>query len=104
MIPSVGRIVHYKMSEYNVTQIEKRRADARASQISGTNSGAQVHVGNGTQAGLVYPLLITRVFDPEPTEESSVNGQVFLDGNDVLWVTSVKQGDGEGQWLQPERV
>lgn len=104
MIPSVGRIVHYQMSEHDVTQIEKRRADARASQISGTNSGAQVHVGNPTRSGLVYPLLITRIFDLEPNEESVVNGQVFLDGNDVLWVSSARQGHDDGQWHEPVRV
>jgi hypothetical protein len=29
MIPSVGRIVHYKLHESNVLAIEQRRADAQ---------------------------------------------------------------------------
>lgn len=41
---------------------------------------------------------------PSFANPSGVNGQVFLDGNDVLWVTSVVQGDKPGQWHEPERV
>ena len=33
-----------------------------------------------------------------------VNGQVFLDGNDSLWVTSAKEGTTPGTWCWPERV
>lgn len=47
-----------------------------------------------------YPMMITRVWgDPEPgkpssaTPDTQVNGQVFLDGNDTIWVTSVHCAD-----------
>ena len=33
-----------------------------------------------------------------------VNGQAFLDGNDVLWVTSAREGTEPGQWSWPPRV
>ncbi|MBK9029316.1 MAG: hypothetical protein IPN98_16545 [Propionivibrio sp.] len=40
-------------------------------------------------------MLITRVWDyGTPNPDAMVNGQVFLDGNDCLWVTSVKVGEG----------
>lgn len=106
MIPSIGRTVHFKLADYDVKEIERRRADARASRISADKTGAQVHVGNPTSAGDVYPMLITRVWAPpeQVTETTAVQGQVFLDGNDVLWVTSVQQGDGEHQWSAPPRV
>jgi hypothetical protein len=104
MIPSIGRIVHLKLTDAQALSINKRRADARASAIGSTNSGAIVHAGNAAHEGDVYPLLITRVWADEPTEDSGVNGQVFLDGNDSLWVTSAVQGVGPGQWHQPARV
>lgn len=103
MIPTIGRIVHFKLGDANVHEINRRRDDARASAISGDKTGAQVHVGNAPSEGDVYPMLITRVWDSEPTEDSVVQGQVFLDGNDVLWVTSAQQGDGEYQWSEPVR-
>ena len=101
MIPSVGRIVHFKITKGCAEQINKRRQDAKASEIAATNSGAIVHTGNVASEGDVFPLLITRLWTDEPVERSAVNGQVFLDGNDSLWVTSAHQGDGVGQWSDP---
>lgn len=86
MKASVGRIVHYTLTEQNARDINKRRADAQVSDISRDESGAQVHVGNNVRPGDVFPLVITRVWD-----DNSVNGQVLLDGNDTLWVTSIHQ-------------
>jgi hypothetical protein len=48
-------------------------------------------------------MLITRLWTDAPDEDSVVQGQVFLDGNDSLWVTSVKQGSEPGQWFEPPR-
>lgn len=104
MIPSVGRIVHFKITEDCAAQINKRRNDAGISQIASTNSGAQVHVGNSAKGYDVYPMIIVKVWSFEPAENSAVNGQVFLDGNDTLWVTSAQQGTEPGQWHEPERV
>jgi hypothetical protein len=101
MIPSVGRIVHFKITAGCAAEINKRRSDASTSKIAATNSGAVVHVGSKANEGDVYPLLITRLWTDEPGEQSAVNGQVFLDGNDSLWVTSAQQGDGIGQWSDP---
>jgi hypothetical protein len=91
MIPTIGRIVHYTLTDHDVAQIAARRTGA------GDKS-----IGNTVTAGDVFPLMITRVWGP--TEESAVNGQVFLDGDDVLWVTSRQQGDGPSTWREPERV
>lgn len=101
MIPSIGRIVHYRLGTSDTAQIERRRADARASGISAEATGAVVHAGNAVKAGDVYPMLITRIWATEPTEQTNVQGQVFLDGNDNLWVTSRQQGDAESQWFTP---
>jgi hypothetical protein len=85
-VPSIGRIVHYTLSEHDEALINERReaGDAR---------------GNAAERGQVYPLLITRTWGDTP--ESSVNGQVFLDGDDVLWVTSRSVGEGPGRFAWP---
>lgn len=89
MIPTIGRIVHYRLSEHDVAQINQSRADG-------------VGRGNSVAAGDVFPLMITRAWGN--TEGSAVNGQVLLDGNDSLWVTSRVEGDGPFQWFVPPRV
>lgn len=142
MIPSIGRIVAYTLTVDDADRINRRRADARASEIAEQHSGAIAHVGNRAEAGDVYPLVITRVWAPpggwtveqrnaidacpEPgwhkthrycaicpwaesppsgaTEATLVNGQVMLDGNDTLWVTSVNQGESKGTWRESPRV
>jgi hypothetical protein len=104
MIPSIGRIVHYCLSEQDATQINKRRADAAAhmEEHRENSTGVAVHVGNNVVAGQVFPLVITRAWGA--AEGSAVNGQVLLDGTDTLWVTSVSEGAGERHWIAPPRV
>src|SRR5205814_727766 len=116
-IPSIGRIVHYKLSAQDVEQIMRRRTtrqsianriktrvqrlefgeeDALAWPI-----GAQAHIGNNVHEGDIFPMLIVRT---GLTSEDSVNGQVFLDGCDVLWTTSVTVGDEPGHFSWPTRT
>lgn len=104
--PSTGRIVHYTLTEADADIINRRRDDYRKGpRVSGNpelvvqGDGAQVHVGNQARADQVLPLLVVRV-----NPGGQVNGQVFLDGNDSLWVTSAAEGDGRGQWAWPPRV
>ena len=108
MIPSPGRIVEYTLTEQDAQEIERRRQDARAALDwhRENKTGAVVHVGNPTKAGDNYPLVITRVWSNPygAAEDTAVNGQVLLDGNDTLWVTSVQQGDGERHWREFSRV
>lgn len=88
-IPSIGRIVHYRLSTSDVEAINRRR-------------GAQAHIGNEVLEGDVFPMLITKTWGSEPT--SCVNGQVFLDGNDCLWATSVRVGEGPRTFSWPMRT
>ena len=108
MIPSLGRIVHYTLTDGDATAVTKRRNDAAANRAvhPDEDNGYIAHVGNAVSGGDVYPLIITRVwaFPDRVTEESQINGQVLLDGNDCLWVTSAGQGDQPGQWREPGRV
>ncbi len=89
MIPSIGRIVHYRLTEQDCAAINNHRVKRNA-------------LGNPATPGSVYPLIITRVWGD--THGSAVNGQVMLDGDDTLWVTSVTEGDSGRNWFVPPRV
>ena len=107
--PSIGRIVHYKLSADNEQAINRRRTtgNAIADRIAEEKwpLGAQAHIGNTAREGDVVPLMIVRVWPDEyGVGVPGVNGQAFLDGNDALWVTSAREGDGPGQWSWPPRV
>lgn len=85
MKPTIGRIVHYTLSEGDVANILARRGDA--------------HLGDRVEAGQVYPAMIVRIWGDAPT--SVVNLQVFLDGRDTEWVTSRAVGMGPGTFAWP---
>ncbi|MDH4172187.1 MAG: hypothetical protein OEW90_00980 [Betaproteobacteria bacterium] len=99
-----GRIVHYTLSDQDSRAINRRRV-ART-QDAAWPGGAQAHVGNATGAGDVLPMMIVQVWS-----DNVVNGQVYLDGNDVLWVTSVPFSETpsvpgsyvQGSWCWPPR-
>ena len=99
--PSIGRIVHYALSEQDVVATNKRRDDSRRhlAEHRENSNGVQIHVGNPVAEGDVYPMLITRVWN-----DTLVQGQVFLDGNDTLWATSVGEGIGPRTYAWPPRV
>ena len=110
MKPTIGRIVHYKLSNADAQAINKRRDDATAFQrVVAPNAepgmpgatGHQLHVGNRAEAGQIFPAQIVRVFDPEG---GTSNLQVTLDGNDTYWATSRPAGEDEGTWAWPPRV
>lgn len=102
MKPSIGRIVHYTLTETDAEQINRRRSDANKPGDKFVLPGAVIHSGNQASAGDVYPLMITRVWPGQ--ENGLINGQVFLDGNDTLWATSVHEGEGQRTWHWPPRV
>lgn len=101
MRPSIGRIVHYKLSEEDAAQINRRRITreniAQNIKAGLWPLGAQAHIGHVAERGDVLPMIITRVEDA-----MNVNGQVFLDGNDTLFVAVVGEGENiEGCWQWP---
>jgi hypothetical protein len=99
---SVGRIVLYQLSDDDAVQINRRRTTGTsiAERIKEKlwPLGAQAHIGNTVSAGESYPMLVARVWSP-----GYVNGQVFLDGNDVFWATSVTEGEHGRMWAWPPR-
>jgi hypothetical protein len=101
--PTIGRTVLYTLNQHNVTQITKRRKAAlRQLSQHGEDGCFQLHLGNDVRAGQQYPMVIVHVWgDGGPN--SSVNGQVQLDGSDTLWVKSISCGEGEGKYQWPTR-
>lgn len=98
---SLGRTVHYRLSEFDAEQINRRRAVAPGYEPA---AGTQRHVGNPASAGDVLPCLVTKVWS---VEGNLVNAKVFLDGNDTLWITSVHEAaspDELGAWFWPPKV
>lgn len=100
MKPTVGRVVHYRLSEQDVIEISRRRTNSVriAEQIKEGkwSIGAQAHIGNDVEVGQIYPMIIVKVWS-----DVCVNGQVILDGTDQLWKISPSLGDQMGQWSWP---
>lgn len=95
-VPYIGEIVLYKLSADDAEDINRRRKDARDNwgRIRDEKSGYQAHVGQTTEeAGNIFPMIVTLAW-----HNGMANGQVILDGNDSLWVTSVSEGDDPGEW------
>jgi len=110
MTPSIGRIVHYELTEQDVAEITRRRTTGPdiAARIKEDRwpLGAQAHLGNTVAVGDVFPMVIVRVW---PSDVGLVNGRVLLDGSDELWVASRAQvvtdsTDRKGCWFEPPRV
>ena len=108
-VPTVGRSVHYTLTEDDCREIASQRAGvvANVPLSDGQSSMAIVDVwyGNTHYLGDTLPMGIVAVNSNE-----SVNGQVVLDGNDVLWKSSAMyttDSDGQAQigcWHWPPRV
>lgn len=102
-IPSIGRIVHYVLTQDNADAINRRRQHASENTwIRENKIGAMQHIGNAVKAGDVCPMMIVKAWGD--TQTSAVNGKVELDGNDTFWVTSVSVGEGQGHFHWPKRI
>ena len=90
---SPGQTVLFTISEQQAKQINAQR----------TQAGHATKTGNVAREGDSFPLIVVRVWSHE-----SVNGQLFLDGNDTYWVCSANHEDpalpaGQyGKWRWPE--
>lgn len=95
-VPGIGRIVHYCLTDDDAAAINRRR-EHRGGPVLGI-----AHVGNVAMEGDLLPMIIVATHGDHAG--SAVNGQVFLDGNDTLWVTSVLVGEGPGRFAWPQRA
>lgn len=96
--PTIGRIVHYKLSASDAEAITRRRV--AKPHAEGWPEGAQAHVGNPVSEGTTVPAIVVSLLTNDPTV---INGQCLLDGNDSCWITSSHQGEENGQWQWPPR-
>jgi hypothetical protein len=107
MIPTIGRIVIYTVTEEDAVKINTRRRHFVAFNENHRTTGLghfvqegqpgktghMAHVGSTVYPGDEYPAMITRVWD-----DGEVNLKVELDGTDNFWVSYAKN------WSWPERV
>ena len=102
-VPTQGRMVHYRISQYDADLINRRRKDysEKAPWYSAIHPGAQVHVGNSVAVGDIYPATIVRVWGEDAT--CAVNLHVHLDGTDTYWATSRHVGEKDGDYFWPTR-
>ncbi|WP_326745244.1 hypothetical protein [Streptomyces sp. NBC_01760] len=96
--PTLGRIVLYRLSEQDASNINRRRKDFRNSGAGADRTGFIGHIGNPAVEGQLCPAQIVRIFD----DSMAVNLQVALDGNDQYWATSRTEGTDPGTWAWPE--
>ena len=94
MKPTLGRIVQYVISLADIEAIEAQRA--RMAQLLLISPG---QLGNTYVPGETVPMVIARVWS-----DACVNGQLILDGQDTLWVTSRNRDDlkPHQSWHFPE--
>jgi hypothetical protein len=86
---TIGRIVHYRLADKDVTAIQRQRDLLRE---HGFNFNADT-----PRQGEVYPAISVKTFGPK-----TASLQVLLDGPDNIWVQGAEEGKAEGQYLWPE--
>lgn len=118
-VPSIGRIVHYRLTPQDVEQIMRRRttgasiaerikqqvmtpdqdAEKMPKVVPSWPAGAQAHIGNDVQAGDILPAMVLRVWG----ESGCSNLKVQLDGSDEFWATSISfdetKAPGTWHWM-----
>ena len=89
--PTIGRIVHYTLTAEDANRV-------RSARLARADAGLRVQ-GYSPSPGQVLPMIITAVGG------DFVNGQVFLDSDDILWVSTVRESDSlYGCWYWPEII
>jgi hypothetical protein len=92
---SIGRSVIYTLTEGDCQTINERRwlrvreLRSEASPKVDVNFVAKMATdfkGADPAPGMVFPMMVVKVIRP-----GVLNGQVFLDGNDTLWVQNVTE-------------
>ena len=97
-----GTIVHYILTQEDRDRINRRRIPS-VGHDENWPIGAQAHVGNSVSFGEEVVMIITEIWKGEFID-TSVNGQVLLDGSDSYWVTSAEYSEekkaGTWHWIE----
>lgn len=87
---TAGRVVYYTLDQKDAEAINRRRTDSQTIREQIKDGvwpvGAQAHIGNVAVEGQIFPMMVVVVWG-----SGLVNGQVFLDGNDQFWATSISE-------------
>lgn len=97
--PQLGSIVQYRLTDADAAAINGNRVSM--TQARTVVQGNRENIGNAVKAGDVFPAMVVRTWGPDST---TVQLQVFLDGNDTYWATSRGKADAEvaeGRWDYP---
>lgn len=88
IIPTIGRIVIYKLAAADITRIQAKRLG---------------FAYNEAREGDEYPAMIVRTWGGTPA--SAVNLKVMLDGEDSYWATSRTVGEkpGDYHWMDYQK-
>lgn len=89
----MARIVDYVLSQADCDQIKALRRTS-------FEAGGWRRVGSEPRPGDVVPLVVVSEWP-----DYSVNGQIVLDSNDTLWVTSRYRSEAPepGRWFVEDR-
>jgi hypothetical protein len=95
---TIGTTIVYVLSAQDAEAINRRRttgvAIAERMTLGQWPAGAQAHVGNPVQEGMAFPGVVVRDWSEESGAagvDAKPNLQVWLDGSDGYWVTSVEE-------------
>lgn len=105
--PTIGRIVHYSLSENDAESINKRRADT-AKHLEAhreASTGVQVHVGFEVTAEDVFPAIVVGTHE----DSDNLDLRVLLNGTDILWspdapYSPYAAAPEPGSWFWPPRA
>ena len=90
---TIGRIVHYRLSDEDVKLIHALRQRFREK----VEVPAEMAQALDVRAGEVYPAIAVKVFGPH---QASL--QVFIDAPIPFWTKGRSEGEGVGEYLWPE--
>ena len=91
MIPTIGRIVHYKVPQDEAKRYEFAPEGPRF---------------NSPHVGDILPMIITDTIPDHEGVVRLVSGNVMVNNGTMFWAGSVTEGLGDvpGQWFWPPRV
>ena len=88
MLPDIGQVVLYSLTEDQAAEITRSRQQQAS--VSG--------YGPGVLAGDAVPMLVAACASGYGDGVVAVSGRLLLDDDDNWWVTSVTEGVAPGAW------